>query len=398
MKQLKFVAKSRQQRVLLGVVLMSFVILASSGGLALAAPAGAALQAAQSQSCSPSAITTAPVNLRTGPGTNYSIILVMPAATKVVVTGRNADSSWYQVVYNGQQGWSSAAYLRTSCVDGVPVVNTSTPPAPQPTPAPAPPAQSGVNFTASSSTINLGQCTVLNWNVQTSGQVFLGYGAMQSPVPLVSSQQVCPGMSSRFYLRVVVNGTSQYYPLDITVVNPYNPANFRSNAYVVNPGQCPTLSWNIDNVNGVFLYLNNTQAQGVAGNATQQVCVSQPSNFGLKVVYNDGREQLTPLTINILNQNPANVVFIANPTTIEPGQCALLQWLVGNASAAFLLDANSGSRSQVGGVGSIEMCPDRTNTYTIQGVFPNGSTQQQSQTVNVAAAQPTPVPLPTPAP
>jgi hypothetical protein len=36
---------------------------------------------------------------------------------------------------------------------------------------------------------------------------------------------------------------------EIMVVNPQNPANFRSNAYVLNPGLCATLSWNINDVN-----------------------------------------------------------------------------------------------------------------------------------------------------
>jgi hypothetical protein len=254
-----------------------------------------------------------------------------------------------------------------------------------------------VSLTASATTVNFGQCTVLAWSAPATSAVFLGYGAMQSPVPAVGSQQVCPAMSTRFYLRVVTNNVSDYYPLDITVVNPSNPANFRSNAYVVNPGQCPTLSWNVDNVNGVFLYQNSTNPQGVAGNATQQVCVTQPTNFALKVVANDGTETITPLTINVLNQPPANVVFIANPTTIAQGQCAQLQWLAGNARTVYLLDSSTGSKTVVGSTGDIQVCPSQTATYTIQAVLTNGATAEQSQVVNVSVS-PTPIPLATPQP
>jgi hypothetical protein len=392
-----------------GVVFLSLVP-ACAGMTAVAASSGSVVAAsheatqlfqpsAQSQACTPSAITTASVNLRTGPSTNYAIIATMPPAVQVPVTGKNANGSWYQVVYNGQQGWAAAQYLLTSCVGGVPVVNAPSAPA-APTPAPTPPpAQPGVSFTASATTVPFGQCTTLYWSVQTSGQVYLGYGSMLVSVPLASSQQVCPALSTLFYLRVVEGGAGQNYPLNVTVTNnPNNPANFRSNAYVVTPGQCPTLSWNVNNVAGVYLYLNSTQAQGVAGNATQQVCVSQPSNYGLKVVYNNGQEIITPLTINILNQPPANVVLIANPTTVQPGGCTQLQWLAGNARVVYLLDSSTGSKSKVGSVGNIQVCPSKTAVYTIQATLVNGSTAQQSQTVNVAAAQPTPVPLATPVP
>ena len=83
----------------------------------IAAPAAQA-------NCIPSAITTASVNFRTGPSTNYPIITVLPAHVLLAVTGRNADRSWYQVVFNGVQGWVSASYLRTTCVQGVPVIIT----------------------------------------------------------------------------------------------------------------------------------------------------------------------------------------------------------------------------------------------------------------------------------
>jgi hypothetical protein len=385
----------------MGIALLSAAAVtafATAFGTAQAAPPQTRPQAAASQSCTPTAITTASVNMRTGPGTNFPIIVTIPPAVQVAVTGRNADASWYQVVFNGQQGWTSAQYLRTSCVSGVLIVNTPALPT-APTPVPTPPALSGVSFTASATSVPFGQCTTLIWSVPASAgsQVFLGYGAMLVNVPFVGSQQACPAVSTLFYLRTVANGVGQNYPLDITVTgNPNNPANFRSNAYVVSPGQCPTLSWNVENVNGVFLYANSTTPMGVNGNATQQVCVSQPSSFALRVVHNDGTSTVAPLTVNLLNQPPANVQFIANPTAIQPGQCAQLQWLAGNARTVNLLDSSTGSKSRVGGVGNIQVCPSRTAVYTIQALLLNGSTAQQSQTVNVASTAPTPIPLPQP--
>jgi uncharacterized protein YraI len=361
-----------------------FASAASGTATNVAAPAAQA-------ACTPSGITTGNVNMRTGPSTNNPIITVVPINTFVNITGRNADRSWYQIVFNGQQGWVSVQFLRVSCVQGVPVVNAGIQP-PVTGPEPIPPTSNVVTFTASASTINFGQCTVLRWSVPVGGVVLLSYGAMQTPVQLAGTQQVCPTLSTRFYLQVDNGGSRQFFPTDITVVNPQNPANFRSNAYIVTPGQCPTLSWNVENVQGVFLFENNRNPQGVAGNATRQVCVNQSTNFALRVVDNQGRATLTPLTINILNTPPANVVFIATPNTVGAGQCAQLQWIAGNARSVNLLDSSTGSNTRVGNWGDVQVCPSRNAVYTIRAVLADGSVVDRQQTVNVSAAIATPIP------
>lgn len=54
-------------------------------------------------------VTTANLNLRTGPGTSYSIILVIPKGATVTVTGYSG--SWAQVTYSGRVGYVSTSYL-----------------------------------------------------------------------------------------------------------------------------------------------------------------------------------------------------------------------------------------------------------------------------------------------
>ena len=81
--------------------------------------------------------------------------------------------------------------------------------------------------------------------------------------------------------------------------------------------------------------------------------MSQPSNFALQVTDNTGATYLTPLTINILNAPPANVVFIATPTTVSAGQCTQLQWIAGNARSVNLLDSSTGSNTSVGSWGDV---------------------------------------------
>lgn len=54
--------------------------------------------------------TAANLNLRTGAGTNNSIITVLPAGTQLVV--RSAEGDWLQVVAAGFEGWVHRAHVR----------------------------------------------------------------------------------------------------------------------------------------------------------------------------------------------------------------------------------------------------------------------------------------------
>jgi uncharacterized protein YraI len=49
------------------------------------------------------------VNVRSGPGTQYTIIGKIRAGDALDITGRRADNAWLRVNFNGQEGWVSAA-------------------------------------------------------------------------------------------------------------------------------------------------------------------------------------------------------------------------------------------------------------------------------------------------
>jgi uncharacterized protein YraI len=56
------------------------------------------------------ATTTDALNLRTGPGATFSVILVMPRGAEVILTGQTSNG-YRSVSYNGVNGWASADYL-----------------------------------------------------------------------------------------------------------------------------------------------------------------------------------------------------------------------------------------------------------------------------------------------
>lgn len=56
------------------------------------------------------AIVREELNLRSGPGTGYAIVTVMPPGAAVTVTGE-ASEGFYPVTYGAQSGWAYAEYL-----------------------------------------------------------------------------------------------------------------------------------------------------------------------------------------------------------------------------------------------------------------------------------------------
>lgn len=76
------------------------------GGLMLMTPQASAQATAT--------VDTDALNLRTGPGTDYSIITVMPSGAAVSIDG-GAENGWYPVSWNGNSGYATGEYL---AIDG----------------------------------------------------------------------------------------------------------------------------------------------------------------------------------------------------------------------------------------------------------------------------------------
>lgn len=55
-------------------------------------------------------VTTANLNMRTGPGTGYGVIMVIPKGAQVSVSGYSGD--WAKVSYSGKTGYAHVSYLK----------------------------------------------------------------------------------------------------------------------------------------------------------------------------------------------------------------------------------------------------------------------------------------------
>jgi len=86
-------------------------------GVLAAGPAGAAPAA---RSCDPCEVeTTAALNLRSGPGTNYEVLTVIRAGGRLLASV-TATNGFREVVYNGFTGWAHQDYLSFLLVEPSP--------------------------------------------------------------------------------------------------------------------------------------------------------------------------------------------------------------------------------------------------------------------------------------
>ena len=67
------------------------------------------------------------VNVRSGPGTEYDRIGGATAGEAYTITGKSADSQWWQIDFAGQSGWIYGVLMTATDADNVPVVTPTAP-------------------------------------------------------------------------------------------------------------------------------------------------------------------------------------------------------------------------------------------------------------------------------
>ena len=68
------------------------------------------------------------INVRSGPGTDYEIIGGATPGLFFAVSGKNADEEWWQIDFNGENGWVFWQFVTASDAENVPVVTDIPPP------------------------------------------------------------------------------------------------------------------------------------------------------------------------------------------------------------------------------------------------------------------------------
>lgn len=105
----------RKQLLIVSIVVLSLLLTVIAPAMAqdsTATPAPAAqATVAPALTASTGFFATADfrVNVRSGPGTQYTILGQARSADALDITGRSENSQWLRVNFNGQEGWVSAA-------------------------------------------------------------------------------------------------------------------------------------------------------------------------------------------------------------------------------------------------------------------------------------------------
>lgn len=351
-----------------------------------------AFAAGDTQACTPTLVARIDTVIRQGPSTRYRTLGALLRGETAQVNGRLRNNTWYLVAAKGIAGWVSRQTVTTSCVQGVPVV-------------PATPVQANnvyivAPFTASRFVLPQGQCSLLSWRVRNVAGVFLMEG--NSPfqgVPGEATRNACPAQTTLYLLRTQRrDGITFDQSLLITVVSTgaINP-NFRADATTIAPGACTTLRWNIDNVQGVWLWTGNNR-QGVNGNSAQAVCPAQTTQYRLEVLQRDGVTSnfLVTITVDAAGLTASIADFSVDNAWLVPNQCTGMRWTVnGTTRQIQLIDGSS--VTTVGATGAINVCPAQTTTYVLRVFDASGRQIDRALMVNVNAPAPQPT-NPTPIP
>jgi hypothetical protein len=190
------------------------------------------------------ALTTADLNVRGGPGENYPVLALLPVNTQVDVTGKDPSGIWWQIVHppgSGERGWIYAPFTRGTNTESVPVVETPVPPTPTdiptptstatqpptvtptstraPTPTPTIAVSPVVEFGVTQGTINPGQCTQLQWHIENIRAAFLNGGEFNNfgITGPFGSRQVCPGGTTTYVLRAEADAGPVERSVTVTV-------------------------------------------------------------------------------------------------------------------------------------------------------------------------------------
>lgn len=70
------------------------------------------LAAGEALAAQPVAVTTADVNLRAGPATQYPAVAIIPYGDSVSLFGCTSGFSWCDIAWGNARGWAAAAYLQ----------------------------------------------------------------------------------------------------------------------------------------------------------------------------------------------------------------------------------------------------------------------------------------------
>lgn len=230
------------------------------------------------------------------------------------------------------------------------------------------PAPSIGSYTASASTVNVGQSTTLSYTTSggTSATITdLTSGAVTAVAVPNGSLAVTPP-SSRTY-RLTLSGTCGTVTQDvaITVNQPPTISSLTASPTSVCAGQSSTLSWSSSGgASASITDLTSGAVTAVPVNGS--LAVTPPSTRTYRLTVTNGAGSVTSdVGVSV---SPLAVIngFSASATTVNAGQSTTLSFNVSNTSSRSITDLTSGVVTNLGAEsGTLVVTPATTRTYRL---------------------------------
>jgi uncharacterized protein YraI len=252
-------------------------------------------------------------NVRGGPGLNYYVIGSLNEGQSAVVTGRNADSSWWQISYQGSAAWIANSVVTANAqAANVPVASAPPPPPtstsvpPTATPAPSATSAPTTGFWADQTSLSAGQCTALNWNLTNIKAVYVsfGFGYDKQGVAGQGSQQVCPSVTTNYEALIVKPDNSQEtrtVTINVSGGGCGDPIirQFAPTTYEVPAGKPFSIFWDVECAKSVRFVRVGGAEEPVTGKGSKiDVTVQDDTTFQLKVEKTGGGYVYASFKIN----------------------------------------------------------------------------------------------------
>ncbi len=294
-------------------------------------------------------------------------------------------------------------------------VGIMVPGAPTPTPAPTSTPSADINFTADSTQITQGECTVLRWEVSNIDAVWvypLGEPYQNYPVTGTGSRQVCPATTTIYEMRVQrTDGLIELRQVQINVIPVAGAPTIQR--FTVEPsslplGHCTVLQWDVrGDVSNVNITVNGSTLDSNAPDAgSRQHCPTAVGEqiYRLTATGPGGTTQqqknaqvyqptTTPPTATPIPPDPPPVInsFSTTPNQLETGQCTTISWSVGGGTTNVRVLKNGNVIVDNGSFSSsMPDCIDAAGQYVyrLEARGSNGQTETRESTVVVTDAAP----------
>mgnify|MGYP001424556479 CR=1 FL=1 len=185
------------------------------------------------------------------------------------------------------------------------------------------PANAIISFRADRTSLSIGECTWLYWNVDNVREVYFN----DEGVIGHDRRQVCPNSNADYSLRVVhSDGRSEMHSVSITVWPTATPtpvppmeftpvfavASFLANTTSIIMGECVTLYWNVEGVREVYFGVYGYQMEPVTGGEARVRCPTETTTYGLRIIHIDGREEMLTITVTVNSS-----AFLVTPFPVD---------------------------------------------------------------------------------